>query len=252
MQRFLGAVLAATIVVLGPAALVRAADPDPGAVLDKAIKALGGEEMLKKAETATWKSKGTLTFNGNDNAFTVQSTTQGLDHYRSVFEGQFGDNEIKAVAVVNGTKGWRKFGDNNMEMGDDELANEKRNVYLMVTPMTILPLKGKGFKVESAGEEKVGDKPAAVLKVTGPDSKDFKLYFDKESGLPVKLVARVIGFGGEEFTQESTFSEYKDFGGIKKASKSVSKRDGEDFVKSETVEFKVLDKVDPKTFTQPD
>jgi hypothetical protein len=252
MQRLFGAVLASAIFGLGPAGLVRAADPDPGAILDKAIKALGGEENLKKAEIATWKSKGTLTFNGNDNAFTVQSTVQGLDHYRSEFEGQFGDNEVKAVAVVNGTKGWRKFGDNNMEMSDDELANEKRNVYLMVTPMAILPLKGKGFKVESAGEEKVGDKPAAVLKVTGPDSKDFKLYFDKDSGLPVKLVAQVIGFGGDEYTQETTYSDYKDFGGLKRASKAVSKRNGEDFVKSETIEFKVLDKVDPKSFTQPE
>ena len=36
-------------------------------------------------------------------------------------------------------------------------------------------------------------KPAAALKVTGPDGKDFTLYFDKESGLPVRMVAKVIG-----------------------------------------------------------
>ncbi len=46
-------------------------------------------------------------------------------------------------------------------------------------------------------------------------------------------------------------SDFKDFGGIKKATKVVSKRDGEDFIKSETTDFKVLDKVDPKAFTEP-
>ena len=71
-------------------------------------------------------------------------------------------------------------------LGDDEVAREKRNLYLQIVPVLLVPLKGKGFKVESAAEEKVGDKPASVLKVTGPDGKDFTISFDKESGLPVK------------------------------------------------------------------
>src|SRR5262249_14095143 len=132
------------------------------------------------------------------------------------------------------------------------IANEKRAIYLQVVPVLIVPLKGEGFKVESAGEEKVGDKSAAVIKATGPDGKDFKLYFDKESGLPVKLVANVVGFGGNEFTQESTYSEDKDFNGIKKATKMESKRDGEPFVKGEVTEFKVLEMVDPQTFAKPE
>ena len=113
-------------------------------------------------------------------------------------------------------------------------------------------MKGKGFKLESAAEEKVGDKPAAGIKVTGPDGKDFTLYFDKESGLPVRLVARVVGFGDDEYTQETTFKDYKEFDGVKKATKADSKRDGQDFVKGEITEFKVLDKVDPKSFAEPE
>ena len=81
-------------------------------------------------------------------------------------------------------------------------------------------LKGKDFKIEPADEVKVGDKPAVGIKVTAPDGKDFKLYFDKESGLPVKLVAEVVGFQGEEFTMETTYASYKEFDGIKKATKS--------------------------------
>jgi len=251
MKRFLGAILM-TLLVSGPIHSTRADEKDATAVLDKAIKALGGEEKLKKAENLTWKTKGTITFNGEDNNISVSATLQGLDHYRSDFEGEFGGNQIKGVVILNATKGWRKFGDNKMDMDEDGIGNEKRNLYLQITPMTILPLKSKGFKVETAGEEKVGDKPAAVVKVTGPDGKDFKLSFDKESGLPVKLVANVIGFGGEEFTQETSYKDYKDFDGIKKAAKVESKRDGEDFIKSEITEFKIIDKVDPKTFNEPE
>jgi hypothetical protein len=251
MKRFLGAILA-TLLVTTAVSPVRADDKDPNALLDKAIKALGGEEKLKKAENATWKSKATITINGSDNPISLQATSQGLDRYRSEFEGEFGGNEVKGVVVLNGNKGWRKFGENGGEMDEEAIANEKRNLYLQIIPIRVLPLKDKGFKVEAGGEEKVGDKPAVALKVTPPDGKEFTLYFDKESGLPVKLVAKVVGFGGEEFTQETTYKDYKDFDGIKKATKVQSKRDGEDFIKSEVTEFKVLDKVDPKTFSEPE
>ncbi len=122
--------------------------------------------------------------------------------------------------------------------------------YLQIVPIKLVVLKEKGFKLEAADEQKVGDKPAAGIKVTAPDGKEFTIYFDKESGLPVRLVAKVVGFG-TEFTQETTLTDYKDFGGIKKATKVETKRDGEDFVKAEISEFKVLDKVDDKTFAEP-
>jgi hypothetical protein len=251
MKRFLGPVLMA-VLVFGRAGLGQAADDkDVQAVLDKAIKALGGEEKLSAIKAATWKAKGKITFGDSDNEFTSTVTVQGLDHSRSEFEGEFGGNKVKGATVLSGEKGWRKFGDMGGEMDKDALANEKRSLYLQVVPTTLLPLKGKGFKVEAAGTEKVGSKPAVVLKVTGPDGKDFKLFFDQESGLPVKLLAKVIGFMGDEFTMETTFADYKDFNGIKKATKVQSKRDGEKFIEQEITDFKPVEKIDPKTFTEP-
>ena len=214
MKRFLGiALVTAALAPLGGPA--RADEPDAKAVLDKGIQALGGEEKLGKAGALSWKSKGTLTFSGDDNEFSGTTTTQGLDHYRVDFEGEFNGNEFHGVTVLDGAKGWRKLGDNVMDLDGEALARERRTVYLQLVPVLLVPLKGKDFKVESAGEEKVGDKPAAKLKVTGPDAKTFTLSFDKESGLPVKLVASVPGFQGDEFEQTTTFANYKDVDGIK-------------------------------------
>jgi hypothetical protein len=251
MKRFLRAALA-IVFVSASASLVRADDKDPNAILDKGIKAIGGEEKLKKVGAISWKSKVAITFNGNSNELNSHVTAQGIDHYRSEIEGEFGGNPFKGVTVLNGEKGWRKFGDNKMDIDGDAVANEKRQVYLQVIPILLLPVKGKGFKLEGVAEEKVGDKPAAGIKATGPDGKDFTLYFDKESGLPVKLVAKVVGRQGEEYTQEIIYKDYKEFDGIKKATKAEGKRDGEDFIKSEVTEFKVLEKVDPKTFSEPE
>ena len=153
MTRFLSAALAATLLI---GVHVRAADdPDPKAVLDKAIKALGGEDKLSKVKAATAKANGKITFGGNDNEFTTTSTFQGLDHVQQTFEGDINGNKVRGVLVLDGDKGWRLLGDMKETFDKDSLANEKRNVYLQIIPVTLLPLKDKAFKVEAAKEEKV-------------------------------------------------------------------------------------------------
>ncbi len=223
---------------------------DATAILDKAIAAVGGAEKLGNVKAMTWKAKGTVSFQGNDNPMTISATAQGIDHMRQEFESEFGGNKVKFITVLAGDKGWRVFGDNKMEM--DNIGNEKRTAYLAVIPVTLLALKGEKYKLDALPEEKIGEKAVTVLKVTTPDTKEFKIYFDKETGLPTRTVAKVLGFQGEEFTQETNFSEYKDLGGIKKATKVSSKRDGEKFMDQEITEFVTLDKeADAKTFAEP-
>jgi outer membrane lipoprotein-sorting protein len=246
MRALLGAVLATTLYLVVTSSS-KAGDSDAKSILDQAITAVGGAEKLAKIDAFSMKSKGTVIFNGNENDTTIDVTYKGLDHYRR----EFGNDQFHGVIVLDGDKGWRKFGDNSSTIEGDGVANEKRNIYLSVIPITLVALKGNGFKFEAAGEEKVGDKPAVILKVTAPDGKDFTLSFDKESGLPVKQVAKVVGFQGQEATLETTYSDYKDFGGIKKATKIEIKRDGEKFQDLAVTEFKVLDKVESDAFAEP-
>jgi hypothetical protein len=250
MNRLLGSVVMAALLTGLASPVWGADDTEAQAVLDKAIKALGGAEKPGAAKAFTWKAKGKVSFGGADNEFSSATTVEGLDHFRSESEAEFMGKKTKFVDVLSGDKGWRKLDDKVKELDKDGVANEKRHVYLQVIPVTLVPLKGKGFKVEAAGTEKVGDKSAAVLKVTGPDGKDFKLYFDKDSGLPVKQVAEVVGDMREEFHQETTFGGYKDFGGIKRATR-VKISYGLRIIDQEITDFKPLEKVDPKTFTEP-
>ena len=57
MKRFLGAVLVASL-VSGSSGSIRADDKDTKAILDKAIKALGGEEKLSKATAVLVEDQG--------------------------------------------------------------------------------------------------------------------------------------------------------------------------------------------------
>ena len=230
--------------------LARAAD-DPKAVLDKGIKALGGEDKLGKLKAYSMKSKGKVFIQGSPNEFTMEVTTQGLDHTHSRFEGEFNGQKIEVTSVIAGDKGWSTFGDAG-ELDADRVAHEKRNLYLQVLPVTLSRLKDSAYKLEAAKEEQVDGKPAVGVKITGPGQKDFILYFDKDSGLPVKLVGSAFNFMQEEVNQEVTYGGYKDFDGIKRPTKVETKHNGEKVVEAEVTEFKLLDKVDPKTFTKPD
>jgi hypothetical protein len=114
-----------------------------------------------------------------------------------------------------------------------------------------VPLKGKGFKLDSAADEKVGDQPASVVRVTGPEGKDFTLYFDKGSGLPVKMIGEVADDEGQVEIHETTFEDYKEFEGIKVATRTNIKRGGKRFIDVEVTEFKTLGEAEPGTFDEP-
>jgi hypothetical protein len=250
MTRFQSAILA-TSLVFGLGQWTKADDQEAKAVIEKAINALGGAQKLDAAKTATWKSNGKITIEDNDNKFTSKVTAQGINHFRQEFEADFNGNPIKGITVLDGDKAWRKFGEDTNKIEDEALANEKRVVYLQIVAQMPTYLNEKGFKVESVKDENVDGKPAAVLKVTGPEGKDFQLFFDKQSGLPVRFTATVNDFQGEEYKHETTFSNYKDFDGLKRATKSETKRNGKKFIDVELTEFKVVDKLDPKAFAAP-
>src|SRR5437879_5309627 len=96
-------------VVLAFASQAVHAEEGSGPVLDKAIKALGGEEQLGKIKAMKSKIKGTISIMGMDNPFTAETTVQGLTHSRQDFEGEFGGNKIKGSSILAGDKGWRSF-----------------------------------------------------------------------------------------------------------------------------------------------
>jgi hypothetical protein len=247
-------VFASLVIAIAPAA---SADDGADAIINKGIKAIGGEARLAKARATTSKIKGTFISGDNASEFKVEQTTDGLDRMRSIFKGDGGGHKFTTTTVIDGDKGWRKEGEMEvMELEGEQLADEKWGHFSQSIALTLVSLKAKSLKanVEAVGDEKVGEKPAAGVKVTGPDDKYFTIYFDKQSGLPVKIVAVLPDpeSVGQEFTQETYFSDYKDYSGIKRAKKVDIKRDGKTFIKIELVDVQVLDKVDDKTFAKPE
>ena len=226
------------------------ADDAAKAVVAKGITALGGETKLSQAKAFQWKAATKLTLEGDDHDLTIDHASQGLDKYRNHVQGEINGNDFDVTTVIDGKKGRRNFPELN-DLDTDQVTNEKRNLYLQIIPITLVPLLGEDFQIDSVGEEKVNGKPASVVKVTGPDKKTFRLLFDQGSGLPVKMVATVVGFGGDDYDQVSFFKDYKEMSGIQKASKIEVTRNGDPFLSATIKEFEIVDSLPAKTFDEP-
>ena len=87
-----------------------------------------------------------------------------------------------------------------MELEGDELANEKlKDLPPGASPQTLVPLSGQRItRSRRPAKTRSAASPPSGLKATRPDGKEFTIYFDKTSGLPVKLVAKMVGFDGQE------------------------------------------------------
>jgi hypothetical protein len=242
------------VVLLAPVSIATADDREVAAILSKAMKALGGEDKLSKIEAVRWKTTGWMNtlYQGPEHfKYTCELTIAGLDRSRSELTMlDLGGNSGTIRSVLNGDKAWLDWGDGPKPT--QHAPGLKRSLYLAMIPVTLAPLKDPRFKIKVDGDEKVGNRPTAVLNVTCPDGETIKVSFDKESGLPLKAVGKAQFFDDAalnlDVTQEMIYSNFKDFGGIRTAAQIDFKTDGFNR-RLEVIEFKVLKQVDPSLFS---
>jgi hypothetical protein len=246
MMQKTGCLILALSLALAGAGLVRADDrAEAMALIDKAIKASGGEAKLAKLQAQTWTEKGTYYGMGNGLPYTGQYAMQRPDKFSMEIEGFF-------KMVVNGDKGWVKDDKGVTEMEKEQLAEQKEHLYVGWVA-SLLPVKDNGYTLAPLAEIKVDSRPAVGVKVAHEGHRDVKLYFDKETALPVKseAVAKDLQQGGKEVNEEAFYSNYKDVEGVQIPMKIVIKRDGKLFVEAENSNVKPAAKLDDKVFARP-
>jgi len=234
---------------------VQSGDPaEPRTVIARAIKALGGEGNLSKQKAVTLKGGGTFYGLGEGIPFTGEWSIQLPSQMRVAIESKVNGQVFRMVRVVNGDKGWSKDNDDAPKEMTKEQLDEKREELYGDWVSTLVPLKDKGFKLAPLGEVQVQGRAAVGVRVSRESHRDISLYFDKASGLPVKT-ERVVkdeeGGGDKEVTQEGFKSEFKEFGGVKHATKTLLKREGKRFVEVEWTEIRPAESLDKSVFAQP-
>ncbi|AWM38624.1 hypothetical protein GobsT_31960 [Gemmata obscuriglobus] len=220
-------------------------------LIEKAVKAHGGQDKLDKFGGAVSKLKGTFYGQGDGLAMTGEISVAGQDKQRIDLEIDAGGQKIPIVIVLAGDKGWTKIVKDVTELDKDKLEETKEQAYASWVT-NLAPLKDKQFTFATTGEIKVENRPALGVKVSSKGHRDIDLYFDKETGLLVKSETRVKDdTTGQEVTEESFPSEYKEVQGTQQAMKFLTKRDGKKFIEGEVTSLELVEKLDASTFTKP-
>jgi hypothetical protein len=230
------------------AGVARAADDDAKAILEKAIKAHGGEEKLTKYKAGTMRSKGKVETPVGEIEFTQESWYMLPDKMKEVAELDLMGNKIKTVALINGDKLSLEANGKEVELSDavkETLQEGSRRLQFA----RLVPLRDKKYELSIIGEAKVLDKPAIGIKVSAKGMKDVSLYFDKKTNMLVKAESRAKdAMSGEEVTEERIIVEYNMKDPMPTPKKVLINRDGKKYMELEIQEAKFLEKIDDAEF----
>src|SRR5262245_25215124 len=160
------------------------------ALVEKAIKAHGGTELLNKYTAGSGKVQGKYYGMGDGIPFTATNHAQEPDRFRVETMMEIMGQQYTILQVYNAGKGWISVNGMTMEMpkelldaARDQLRNER------LTRLT--PLRDKAYKLSPTGEIKVDGKAAVGVRAEREGYRDVSLYFDKDTAVLLKVETRV-------------------------------------------------------------
>jgi hypothetical protein len=201
----------ALIVLILAAAPGRAADDDPKAIVDRAIKAMGGEAVLNRARAYELKTEGAIYSGTEKYPFQAVSLTQFPEQFKHVMEYERQGRKVSQVQLFNGNAIFIRV-DNSIRDVPPALRSTllKGRYADQLTQLTAL--KNKEYQLASMGESKVEGKTVVGVKVTAAEKPEVQMFFDKDTGLLVKTEHRQLdprnADNNAEIIQEVYYRDY--------------------------------------------
>jgi len=252
MSRVVPFLLIAPLVMASPAPADETQKAEARRVVEKALRAMGGKEKLAGVKAATFRTKGKFYWFGAGTDFTGEMAVQGLAKARTVMTFEFMGKKQTIIAVVNGDKGWVKANDTVTEIDQKTLAVQMGDHGYITEMAMLLPLArgDKGATLSPVGDSKVGDRPTTGVEISRKNYSTVRLFFDKETALPLKLEWKASVKGKKE-THDILLADYKEIGGLKVARKLTARRNGKVFYEYKISDFKTVDRLDDKLLEKP-
>lgn len=226
-------------------------DQDAKALVDRAIKAMGGADKINKYPAALIKAKGKVTVMNNELPFTGEFAFQFPDKVRNTVEVEANGMKITNTQVYDGKKAWISVLNETKELKDAKQLTEYKEAVHAQRVAGLYKLD-KDFSFAAVGEVKINDKPAQGVRVSFKGRRDVNLYFDKDKGHIVKAEFRALDpITMKEVRREDYLSGYKAVDGIQVPHKLIVDHDGERFLEIEITEARHLERHDDNMFAKP-
>jgi hypothetical protein len=227
------------VAMAAPGVAARADEPRPEEIIDKAIRAHGGEERLANLsafilqermvypDAATWDT---------------QIVVQLPGRYRSERTVSSAGKSSTSLIVLDGEHGWWKSNDVVTPYPMTSFGSIWKYTIPYAGPRSILRLRARQKNPEChfamAGEGSVEGRPVVGLRMKLEGGPEATWYFDKETGLLLKEEQRTKRFEGEDTVVETLYGDYQTLDGFPMASKVTSRRDGKLASTTDLIEFR--------------
>jgi hypothetical protein len=226
-------------VVLGaPGMAARAQEPRPEEIIDKAIRAHGGEEKLTDLSAFTLKERMVYP---DAVTWDTQIAVQLPGRYRWERTTSSGGKSSTSLIVLDGDQGWMKLSDHVTPYPRTFIESTWKYTLPYEGPRSILRLRARqknpACQFTTAGEGTVEGRPVVGLRMKLEGGPEATWYFDKESGLLLKTEQRTKRFEGEDSVQVTLYGDYQTFNGFPMARKVTSLRDGKLASTTELIDF---------------
>lgn len=219
-------------------------------ILEKAIKAHGGEAKLAKLKNMTSKAKGTIHI-GFSVPFSQDTAWQCPDRLKITAKLNI-PKPTAFVEAIAGDECWSVRDGKTVPLSAIKCDELRTQAYVRRLLLLVPLLQENAYKVSALEEIRIDNRPAAGVAVSCTGERDVKLYFDAETGRLAKTERRVQDeFGKKESVQEEFFTEYRDFDGVPTATKQVWLRDGKKAVEMTLTDVRYPDRLDATVFADP-
>ncbi|HYT89885.1 MAG TPA: hypothetical protein VEL76_14360 [Gemmataceae bacterium] len=200
--------LLAVGLLLWPPAPVSAQEGEARAVIEKAVKALGGLDKLDRKAAAHRKSKGI--FHTDGFTFTGESFSEPGGRRRITLRGTVKEAHQTRTLVMDGDKGWMSYDGDTFDLDAAFIDRIKKSAYADRVCGLVTLLKDKGYTLSPLGESQIKGTTVLGVRVQSEGKPDVSLYFDKETSLLVKSANRTTEPNSDrEVLQEVYYHDYR-------------------------------------------
>lgn len=256
-----GRYLVRTAIALGISvlivSLIQAQQPSPQDeardIIRKSLKAMGVKEDAAMPKGLRLKAKGTLEVMGVSLDITQDVVIRFPNQFKESLELNVNGMTIPVVTIFDGKKGSIEANGKRVKV-DEKILGELKEAGNLMSLGQLTPLLDKKWDLSLVGEVKVEDKPALGVRVSGKGKgfKDINLFFDKKSGLLVKMERTALNVEtGNDVQEERIIKGYQEKDGRKVPSKVVVFRDGKQLIEAEVTEYSFMDQIDAGEFAIP-
>lgn len=184
-----------------------AALPSTGEVIERYIRAIGGDAVIEKLKTRVSRGAETTTNRMTPPLTLPIEITQAAPDKLLIIRSDPGGATVEGF---DGAKGWTKDVGGQREMTGKELAVTKREADFF----RYLKIKETYPQMRVLAKEKIGDREAYVVGATSREDYRERLYFDAQSGL---LVRRYVSFKTAFglIPEVMDFEDYREVSGVK-------------------------------------